>query len=106
MPKQKLTSNDFDSYCRLRVALDALRDAALVQYALCGTGQARTEFTHSVEGGVKTFLDNIIQTPEFMDQWIGLKKTFLAELSSAKAGCPPGFVEVNGRCVRIPVITT
>ena len=56
MPIQKLTPDDFDSYCRLREALDALRDATLVQYALCDTVDARKKFSTAVEGGVDKFM--------------------------------------------------
>ncbi len=102
MPKQKLTSDDLDSYCKLRESLDALRDSVLVQYTLCHSGNARTKFTDDVEAGVKNFLNDIVQTPAFKQEWISQNRAFLADVSNAKAGCPPGFVEVDGMCVRIP----
>lgn len=102
MSKEKLTSDDFDSYCKLREALDALRDSVLVQYTLCNSGNARAEFANDVEAGVKDFLDKIVQTPAFKQDWKSQNKIFLAELSRTKEGCQPGFVEVNGVCVRIP----
>ena len=103
----KLTPADFGSYCRLREALDALRDAALVQYALCDTVDARKTFSAAVEGGVDKFLGDIIKTPENRKAWKDHQnQDLITELSSASAGCPPGFVESGGRCVRIPGTTT
>lgn len=103
-----LTPEDFDSYCRLREALDALRDAALVQYALCATVDARKTFSAAVEVGVDRFLGDIIGTPENRKAWKDHQnQDLITELISAAAQeCPPGFVESGGRCVRIPGTTT
>jgi hypothetical protein len=102
--KERLNAKDFDSYYRLRVALDALRDAVLVQYALCKSGGGRKRFTETVEQGVDSFLGKVVQTPQFKQQWLEQNETFLALVSESidGSGCPPGFVEVDGRCVRVP----
>ncbi len=103
MPKQKLTSDDFDSYCRLREALDAFRDSALVQYTLFKTLPAREKFSADVEESVKTFQNEFIKTDDNKVAWEkDDDKAFLTALANSKAGCPPGFVEVDGMCVRIP----
>lgn len=102
--KERLDTNDFDSYYRLREALDALRDAVLVQYALCKSGDDRKNFTETVEKAVDRFLERVVQTPQFKRDWLAQNETFLALVSDSKngSGCPPGFVEVDGRCVRVP----
>ena len=102
--KERLNAKDFDSYYRLREALDALRDAVLVQYALCKTGGDRKKFTETVEQGVDRFLEQVVQTPQFKHEWLEQNETFLALVSGSidGSGCPPGFVEVDGRCVRVP----
>lgn len=100
--EEVLTPDDFESYYRLREALDSLRDAALVQYALCASGTERKDFTSSVEGGVNEFLERVIHTPEHTKDWDDQSEKLIDKLAAQVGKCPPGFVERRGACVRLP----
>jgi hypothetical protein len=93
-----LSPKDFDSYGRLRQSLDAFRDAALVQYGQFQTAEERKIFSDNVSDVVDQFFTDFIKTDTNRRLW-----AIHEQPSEVKglAQCPPGFAEVNGKCIRM-----
>lgn len=101
MRAAQLKGSDGESYARLRESLDALRDAALVHYSLIGNVAARKRFSDQITEGIVGIFEKVINTGPNRSMWKNRKAAFDDRVAAASSNCPPGFMEVDGRCVRI-----
>ncbi len=99
---------DKETYIRLSKSLDSLRDVALAEIELIESEGEKTGFANFVINNVKELLEEIARSRE--QEWLQLnvpqaekfKKHAQVLLSlNAPSACPPGFVEVDGICVRL-----
>lgn len=100
---------DKETYNRLRKSLDSLKDVALAEIELIQSEPEKIEFANFVTERVKGLLKKI--AAERQEEWKKLAadgdikvQRHVEALSSAEempSLCPPGFVEVDGICVRL-----
>jgi hypothetical protein len=96
-----------DSYIILRKSLDSFSDVALTEFDLIESDDEKQEFSEFVLKKVKEFLNEIAVAHQH--EWKKLNpvraRQFQAHaerLSEKKSsGCPPGFQEIDGICVRV-----
>lgn len=107
-----MTNND--SYISLRKSLDSFNDVALAQFALFESDVEKKKFSDFVSNKVKELLAQIAKDNDV--EWKKLNPAQAEKLAAHAArmsandpklsGCPPGFVEVDGMCVRINLLLT
>lgn len=96
-----------ESFISMRKSLDSFTDVALAEFDLIESEQGKEEFSGFVLKKVKEFLSQI--AAQHQAEWLRLNparaKQFETHaenlLTPSKLGCPPGFQEVGGICVRI-----
>jgi hypothetical protein len=96
-----------DPYVSLRKSLDSFCDVALTEFDLLKSEQAKKEFSEFVRAKVKEFLAALAKSQQ--DEWNALDEVRAAQfrahadslLAKQAPGCPPGFHEVDGICVRV-----
>ena len=98
---EQIRKKDADSYIRLRESLDALRDASLVHYGLIGNVDERKRFSDQITEGIVGIFEKVINTGSNITMWENRKEAFDDRVAAATSNCPPGFMDVDGRCIRI-----
>src|SRR5215203_4164338 len=98
---------DKEKYAGLRKSLDSLRDVALVEIELIEGESKKAEFVDFMTEKVKGWLKEIALVRG--KAWKEMKKAQSEKfqrhaatlLSNPSSDCPPGFIEVDGICVRL-----